>query len=375
MERLKLAGLGERLKTGGAQMSRKVSGKMKEILQGQTPEGKMVDEATSDRLEEPNWSINLRICGLLNGEELSGSEVVRAIKKKIASNNTVSQRLSLDLLETCAMNCDKVFSEMSSEKVLDEMVRMIDNPQTHYSNRQRALQLIQAWGESSDELGYLPVFHQTYLSLKARGLPFSAQDDENLAPAYFAMEPGVDQQPASLLERYPSFKMNQHAADQNAFASHGGILPVEERKEILIVTRNSIDLLSTMLNSETQQNPTENDDLVSCMIEKCKQSQPIIQRIIESAGDDEEILFEALNLHEELEGVLSKYVERDGLVRPEVLLPEPSKTSSGSSSHVEAKTKTETETETETETDKEAKKLNHPAREESNGLLEGKSIE
>lgn len=163
MDKLNLAQLGERLKNQGAQMGRMVTGKVKEILQTPTPESKLVDEATSETLEEmgPNWGLNLRICKLINAEEISGTEIVRAIKKKISSgtgsNNNgavVSQRLSLDLLETCAMNCEKVFSEVASEKVLDEMVKMIENPQTHLGNRKRGLDLIRAWGFG---------FHQTYM--------------------------------------------------------------------------------------------------------------------------------------------------------------------------------------------------------------------
>lgn len=159
-ERLKIGG--ERLKVGGAEMGRKFSGKMKEILQGQSQEAKMVDEATAESLEEPNWGLNLRICNLLNSEEFDGSEVVRSIKKKISGKSPISQRLSLDLLEACATNCEKVFSAVASEKVLEEMVKMIDNSQTLYGNRQTALQLIEAWGKSED-LSYLPVFKQTYL--------------------------------------------------------------------------------------------------------------------------------------------------------------------------------------------------------------------
>lgn len=159
-ERLKVGG--ERLKVGGAELGKKGWGKMKEILKGPSQEAKMVDEATADSLEEANWGLNLRICNLLNSEEYDGSEVVRAIKKKITGDNPISQRLSLDLLETCAMNCEKVFSEVASEKVLDDMVKMIDNPQTPYANRRRAMQLIEAWGKS-DDLAYLPVFRQTYM--------------------------------------------------------------------------------------------------------------------------------------------------------------------------------------------------------------------
>lgn len=162
MDKLKLTQLGERIKTGGAQMGRIVSGKVKEMLQAPTPESKLVDEATLETLEEPNWGMNMRICALINSEEFSGSEIVKAIKKKISGKSVVSQRLSLDLLEACAMNCEKVFSEVASEKVLDEMVRMIENPQMDPGNRSRALQLIRAWGESED-LAYLPVYRLTYM--------------------------------------------------------------------------------------------------------------------------------------------------------------------------------------------------------------------
>lgn len=157
-----LGNLGEKLVTSGAQMGRMVTGKVKEILQTPTPESRMIDEATLETMEEPNWGMNLRICAMINSEEFSGFEVVRVIKRKISGKSVVTQRLSLDLLEAIAMNCEKVFSEIASEKVLEEMVRMIENPQTDNENRRRAMQLIRAWGESQD-LAYLPVFRQTYM--------------------------------------------------------------------------------------------------------------------------------------------------------------------------------------------------------------------
>lgn len=162
MDKLNLAQLGERLKTGGAQMGRIVSGKVKDLLAAPTPESKMVDEATLETLEEPNWGMNLRICGMINSDEFNGSEVVKAIKRKINHKSPVVQRLSLDLLETCAMNCEKVFSEVASEKLLEDMVRLIDNVEAYHENRRRAFQLVKAWGESED-LAYLPVFRQTYM--------------------------------------------------------------------------------------------------------------------------------------------------------------------------------------------------------------------
>lgn len=46
-------------------------------------------------------------------------------------------------------------------------------------------------------------------------------------------------------------------------------------------------------------------------MEKCKQSQPLIQMIIESTTDDETVLFEALHLNDELQRVLSIYQKPD----------------------------------------------------------------
>lgn len=51
------------------------------------------------------------------------------------------------------------------------------------------------------------------------------------------------------------------------------------------------------------------------MLEKCKESQPVIQRIIESTTDDEAMLFEALNLHDELQLVISRYEELEAAVQ------------------------------------------------------------
>lgn len=50
------------------------------------------------------------------------------------------------------------------------------------------------------------------------------------------------------------------------------------------------------------------------MLEKCKESQPVIQRIIESTTD-EAMLFEALSLHDELQLVVSRYEELEAAVQ------------------------------------------------------------
>ncbi|CAA3024914.1 TOM1-like protein 2 [Olea europaea var. sylvestris] len=316
LSKLKLASssLGERIKTSGAQMGRTISTKMKEILQSPTPESKIVDEATAESMEEPNWSLNLRICSMVNKEELNGTEIVKAIKKKlVAGKSPVSQMLSLDLLETCTSNCEKMFSEVASEKVLDDMLRLIDDPKAEQGNKVKAMQLIRAWGESED-LMYLPVFHQTYLNLKTRGTPPVTQDG-NAPPTQYSLESYLDRQPRSPPGSYPIPNTSLQNVPDAAFISYS-IQSVEEKKEFLEITRNTLDILSSILNSEVVSESLK-DDLTVSMLEKCRHSLPVLQGIIESTSDDDLMLFEALNLNDEIQKVISKYEEMVASLEPE----------------------------------------------------------
>ncbi|XP_010457748.1 PREDICTED: target of Myb protein 1 [Camelina sativa] len=309
MDKLKIAEWGEKLKTGGAQMSRMVSEKVKDMLQAPTLESKMVDEATLETLEEPNWGMNMRICAQINNDEFNGTEIVRAIKRKISGRSPVSQRLSLELLEACAMNCEKVFSEVASEKVLDEMVWLVKNGEADPENRKRAFQLIRAWGQSQD-LTYLPVFHQTYMSLEGVN-SLNARGEENSMPGQTSLE-SLMQRPVPVPPpgSYPVPNQEQARGDDEGIDYNFGNLSIEDKKEQIEITRNSLELLSSMLNTEGKPNHTE-DDLTVSLMEKCKQCQPLIQMIIESTTDDEGVLFEALHLNDELQRVLSSYKKPD----------------------------------------------------------------
>lgn len=165
----KVNALGERLKISGTEMSRKMSAgvssmsfKMKELFQGPNQGDKLAEDATAETLEEPDWALNLEICDMVNSEKINSIDLIRGIKKRIMLKNPRIQYLAMVLLETCVKNCEKSFSEVAAERVLDEMVKLIDDPQTVVNNRNKALMLIEAWGESTSELRYLPVYEETY---------------------------------------------------------------------------------------------------------------------------------------------------------------------------------------------------------------------
>ncbi|KAG8649073.1 TOM1-like protein 1 [Manihot esculenta] len=310
----KVSAFGERLRVGGAEVGRKMttgmssmSFKVKELIQGSNQAEKFVEEATAETLEEPDWALNLELCDMINHENINSIELIRGIKKRIMMKNARVQNLALVLLETCVKNCEKAFSEVAAERVLDEMVKLIDDPETVVDNRNKALMLIEAWGEATGELRYLPVYEETYKSLRSRGIQFPGRNNESLAPIFTPpLSDSAQEVDASLAWQI------QHDVPVVSFTA-------EQTKEVFDVARNSIELLTTVLSSSPQQDALK-DDLTTTLIQQCRQSQLTVQRIIETAGDNEALLFEALNVNDEIQRVISKYEE---LKKPIVVSSEP----------------------------------------------------
>lgn len=298
----KFNSFGERIKVGGAGLSKKMSagvssmsGRVKDLFQVPSAMDRQVEEATAESMEGPDWERNLQICDMVNHEPSCGVDVVRALKKRLATARTPHvQILTLSLLETCVKNCEKMFSEVASERVLDEMVKAVDDPVTATSVRHKILTLIESWGEATDELRYLPVFEETYKSLKSRGIRFPGRDAESLAPIF---TPPRVIPPSEVSPRISS----RDASVLNTFTP-------EQSKEIFDVARNSVELLSTVLTSSPQQEVLK-EELTSTLVEQCRQSQLSVQRFIERGAENEQLLFEALNVNDELQQVLTKFEE------------------------------------------------------------------
>ncbi|XP_030530069.1 TOM1-like protein 1 [Rhodamnia argentea] len=299
----KVSTLGDCLKTSGAEVGWKMSAdvsstsfKVKELFQGPTWGDKLVEDATSMLLDKPDWALNLRICDVINHERIDCVEVIRGVKKHLKGTSPRTQYLALALLETCVKNCDMAFCEVASERVLDDMVKLIDDPQTILRNRNKALMLIEAWRESCSELRYLPVYQDTYKSLKARGNCFPGRDDESLAPIFTPPASALDSEPEVTLARRMQLDM------------HVPMLNAEQTKEALEVAKNIIELLATVLSSSPKQDVLQ-DELITTLVEQCHEAQQKVQRIAETAGDDEALLLEASTVNDQVQKVLSKYEE------------------------------------------------------------------
>nr|POE50243.1 target of myb protein 1 [Quercus suber] len=329
----KVSAFGERLKIGGAEVGRKMTAgmssmsfKMKELFQGPNQTDKIVDDATSENLDEPDWAMNLDICDMINTERINSIELIRGIKRRIMLKSPRIQYLALVLLETCVKNCEKAFSEVAAERVLDEMVKLIEDPQTVVNNRNKALMLIESWGESTNELRYLPVYEETYkddltttLVQQCRQAQFTVQRiietaGDNEALLFEALN--VNDEIQKVLSKFEELKKPSVPPEPEPAMIPVAVEPDESprhAKEDALIRKPAGSRV------EFGYSIIPVDDLTTTLVQQCRQAQFTVQRIIETAGDNEALLFEALNVNDEIQKVLSKFEE---LKKPSVP-PEP----------------------------------------------------
>lgn len=90
-------------------------------------------------------------------------------------------------------------------------------------------------------------------SLKDRSVPHPVED-VNMPPTH-ALESYVHQEPMSPSGNYPFPNTRLQAVDHTSFAYNYGSLSSDEKKEVLVITRNSLDVLSSILNTEAEPKP------------------------------------------------------------------------------------------------------------------------
>eukprot|EP00850_Spirogloea_muscicola_P017821 SM000157S02051 [mRNA] locus=s157:72685:74484:+ [translate_table: standard] len=337
--RTKLGALGERVRASSSALASRVGlgvSRARDYLQGPTAADKLVEAATAADLPGPDWQRSLELCDGVNGGAIAPADAVRAIKRRLASaggggggSGGQTQLLALTLLETAVKNCERLFAEVAAERVLDDMVRLADDPATLPAARDKALRMIEAWGEAADDLRYLPVFEQTYKvppppppppprppqpwpplpspppagadaarcalvqSMRSRGVRFPGRDDESLAPIFTPPQTHPIAAPA------PPTVPGDGAAPAAA---------AESSEEALAVARNSVELLSTVLTSAPKQEALK-DELTLTLVAQCRQSQRSVQSVVDRAGDNESLMFEALSVHDDLDRVLKKHAD------------------------------------------------------------------
>lgn len=143
-----------------------------------TPVGRLIDDATSETLVTPDWSLNLAVCDAVNSDdEFAGEQAMRAFRRKLREANPKVLQLTLTLLETVIKNADQPGREsrfhalVGSPDFLAKISSLTDGKRG-WEVKEQALALLQQWGLSFESRRDTLAFYSTYMDLRLQGVQF-----------------------------------------------------------------------------------------------------------------------------------------------------------------------------------------------------------
>ena len=142
-----------------------------------TPVGILI-KAGSDAaaLSGPEWSINMEIVDMLNASREACADAVTALSTRLKDGDNKVVYLTLVILETCMKNCGKMLASQIGAPFMQEMIAMTKGSRGK-KNADEAARLLQQWGRAFEkDRAKLPLFFDTYVALKAKGVTFPPED-------------------------------------------------------------------------------------------------------------------------------------------------------------------------------------------------------
>ena len=124
------------------------------------------------------------ICDLINTsrDPREVETAARTILRRLQESDPKIVSLSLTLTETCTKNCS-AFPACIQQPFMDEIVG-ITHMRKGKQNALDALKLIQQWGKGFESQRHrVPIFYDTYVTLRAKGANFP-DDGDNSAAAF-----------------------------------------------------------------------------------------------------------------------------------------------------------------------------------------------
>ncbi|KAH7352575.1 hypothetical protein KP509_19G052500 [Ceratopteris richardii] len=246
----------------------------------------LVEKATCEQLNEPDWGLNLDICDSVNQNRRCSGEVAKAVKKRLRSNNVKEQMLALVVLEMIMKNCgDPVHRQVAEKDVLRCMIEIVKQKEADGRVRERILVLLNTWKMvfGGPNAKY-PQYSAAHEELQRSGALFPGQVFAGTAP-FVA----------------PIAKPFKGETTETNYAA--SLLSIKN----LVTARQSIDVLKEMLDA---LDPTDkkaiHDDVVMQLVGLCENNKKIVMQLMNSTSN-ESLRFHGLSLSDDLEQVLARY--------------------------------------------------------------------
>eukprot|EP00283_Hemiselmis_rufescens_P026036 CAMPEP_0173445436 /NCGR_PEP_ID=MMETSP1357-20121228/34357_1 /TAXON_ID=77926 /ORGANISM="Hemiselmis rufescens, Strain PCC563" /LENGTH=505 /DNA_ID=CAMNT_0014411613 /DNA_START=338 /DNA_END=1855 /DNA_ORIENTATION=+ len=278
----------------------------------------------------------MKICDTINGNPKEGSrDAARALRRKFKVKNGKVVMLAVTVLEQIMQNCGpELHANIATKEFMSDISALVLNPNFDMMLHTKIVGLVQSWGEGFRHMqDKLPLFYETYSTLKAQGVRFPEYDAAS-APIYTlrqAPRPTVvaagrsvnASQPTHFQQSQPARPPPHQQHQHQRPAATPDIRParVEEAPLVFDSARLLDDLeqvtteatlLCDMLDAETQSGGggLESKKMARELARNCNIYQTRIVTLVEQVQDDE-IIVKLLSVNEELLRVLNVFKSRN----------------------------------------------------------------
>eukprot|EP00123_Amoebidium_parasiticum_P015244 comp22852_c0_seq1/m.36033 comp22852_c0_seq1/g.36033 ORF comp22852_c0_seq1/g.36033 comp22852_c0_seq1/m.36033 type:complete len:592 (-) comp22852_c0_seq1:296-2071(-) len=134
---------------------------------------KVLDQACSEKLLEPDYYLNTRLCDMLRQKEVKAASALSSMRRKINPDKPMVALLAFTLLEMCVANCGDYFvREVATRSFMDQMKDWAMPGKFQEKVTQRVLELIQNWAVGFKSNSAYQPFQDTFNSMRSDGFVF-----------------------------------------------------------------------------------------------------------------------------------------------------------------------------------------------------------
>ncbi|GFP92831.1 tom1-like protein 2 [Phtheirospermum japonicum] len=256
----------------------------------------LVSSATSDKLTEMDWTKNIEICELVARDHKQAKDVVKAIKKRLASKHASTQLFSVALLEMLINNIgDPVHKQVIDTGILPMLVKIVKKKSDQSVREKIFLLLDSAQTSVGGASGRFPQYYSAYYELVSAGVQFPQRANDIPEP----------HSTLNVNKNSPPDKKST-APQSERIAPQSQTQTVSE-SSILQKAGTALEVLRDVLNTiDTQHTEGAKDEFTLDLVEQCSfQKQRVMHLAITSR--DEKLVLRAIELNEQLERVLRRH--------------------------------------------------------------------
>ncbi|KAI4343509.1 hypothetical protein L6164_010849 [Bauhinia variegata] len=257
----------------------------------------LVNSATSEKLDETDWTKNIEICELVAHDQRQARDVVKAIKKRLGSKNPNTQLYAVMLLEMLMNNIgEHIHKQVIDTGIIPILVKIVKK-KSDLPVRERIFLLLDATQTYlGGATGKFPQYYNAYYDLVSAGVQFP-QRTHDLQSNHPSSQPTSTNNVPNGEKALPRQEIVAQQAESQTVPE----------SSIIQKASNALEVLKEVLDAVDTQHPEgARDEFTLDLVEQCSfQKQRVMHLVMTSR--DERIVSRAIELNEQLQKILARH--------------------------------------------------------------------